>query len=54
MAVTMNVTGIRLSQSDRDKFKKTQSAQLRVDLAQTKSMFNLIDKLAWASVAAYL
>lgn len=52
VAVTMNVTGIRLSQKDREKFKQSQSAQLRLDLAQNKPMFSLIDKLAWASVAA--
>jgi hypothetical protein len=52
VAVTMNVTGIRLSQSDREKFKKTESAQLRLDLAQNKSMLSVIDKLAWASIAA--
>ncbi len=52
VAVTMNVTGMRLSHTDRLKFRSTQSAQLRIDLAQDKPMLNLADKLAWAAVAA--
>lgn len=52
VAVSMNVTGIRLSQKDHEKFKNISSAQLRLDLAQNKSMLDIMDKLAWASVAA--
>ena len=52
VAIGMSVTGMRLSQKDRDKFKSIQSAQLRLDLAQENKMFDILDRLAWASVAA--
>ena len=50
--VSLNVGGIRLSKEDQQKFENLQSAQLRLDLAQNKSMMDIADKLAWASVAA--
>lgn len=52
VAVNVKVGGMRLAEEDREALQKLQAAQLRVDLVQNKSMLAMIDKLAWASVAA--
>ncbi len=50
--VSLSVGGIRLSSEDKATFESHQSAQLRLDLAQNKKMLDIIDKLAWSSIAA--
>jgi hypothetical protein len=49
---SVNVGGFRMAGEDQDKFEKLQSAQLRIDVLQRKSLLNLLDPMAWTSLAA--
>lgn len=53
VTASLNVNGFRMAQEDRTKFQQLQSAQLRIDVVQTKSLFqNLLDPMAWTSLAS--
>jgi len=49
---SVNVGGFRMAGEDQQKFEKLQSAQLRIDVLQRKSLLNLLDPMAWTSLAA--
>ncbi len=50
---SLAVNGFRMAQEDRTKFQQLQSAQLRIDVVQTKSLMqNLLDPMAWTSLAS--
>jgi len=46
-----HVSGFRLAGEDREQFDKLQSAQLRIDVLQNKSLMNILDPMAWTSLA---
>jgi hypothetical protein len=48
----VNVNGFRMAGDDRDTFDKLQSAQLRIDVLQSRSMMDYMDPMAWMSLAA--
>lgn len=54
VTVTLNVGGIRLSQDDRDRFARLQSAQLRVDVLQSKPILDVLDPMAWTALSALM
>ena len=50
---SLAVNGFRMAQEDRAQFAQLQSAQLRIDVVQTKSLMqNLLDPMAWTSLAS--
>ena len=50
---SLAVNGFRMAQEDRSQFAQLQSAQLRIDVVQTKSLMqNLLDPMAWTSLAS--
>jgi hypothetical protein len=49
---SLSVNGFRAAAEDRAQFQSLQSAQLRIDVVQTKSLMqNLLDPMAWTSLA---
>jgi hypothetical protein len=52
ITAAVNVSGFRLAGEDREQFDKLQSAQLRIDVLQNKSLMNILDPMAWTSLAA--
>jgi hypothetical protein len=52
ITASVNVGGFRMAGEDQDKFQKLQSAQLRIDVLQRKSLLNLLDPMAWTCLAA--
>jgi hypothetical protein len=49
---SLAVNGFRMAAEDRTKFQQLQSAQLRIDVVQNKSLMqNLLDPMAWTSLA---
>ena len=52
MTASVNVGGFRMAGEDQQKFEKLQSAQLRIDVLQRKSLLNLLDPMAWTCLAA--
>jgi hypothetical protein len=52
ITASVNVSGFRLAGEDREQFDKLQSAQLRIDVLQSKSLMNILDPMAWTSLAA--
>ena len=52
MTASVNVGGFRMAGEDQEKFEKLQSAQLRIDVLQRKSLLNLLDPMAWTCLAA--
>jgi hypothetical protein len=52
ITASVNVNGFRMAGDDREAFDKLQSAQLRIDMVQTKSMMpDYLDTMAWMSLA---
>ena len=52
ITASVNVNGFRMAGEDRQEFDKLQSAQLRIDVVQNKSMIpNYLDTMAWMSLA---
>jgi hypothetical protein len=52
ITASVNVNGFRMAGDDRATFDKLQSAQLRIDMVQTKSMMpEYLDTMAWMSLA---
>ena len=52
ISASVNVNGFRMAGDDRDAFDKLQSAQLRIDVVQNKSMIpDYLDTMAWMSLA---
>jgi hypothetical protein len=50
---SLSVNGFRMAQEDRAQFAQLQSAQLRIDVVQTKSLMqNLLDPMSWTSLAS--
>ncbi|HEY4380048.1 MAG TPA: hypothetical protein VGN01_06855 [Acidobacteriaceae bacterium] len=50
---SLAVNGFRMAAEDRTQFQQLQSAQLRIDVVQTKSLMqNLLDPMAWTSLAS--
>lgn len=49
---SVNVGGFRMAGEDQQNFERLQSAQLRIDVLQRKSLLNLLDPMAWTSLAA--
>lgn len=53
VAASLAVNGFRMSAEDRTQFQQLQSAQLRIDVVQTKSLIqDLLDPMAWTSLAS--
>lgn len=52
ITASVNVGGFRMAGEDQAKFEKLQSAQLRIDVLQRKSLLNLLDPMAWTCLAA--
>jgi hypothetical protein len=52
ITASVNVGGFRMAGEDQEKFEKLQSAQLRIDVLQQKSLLNLLDPMAWTCLAA--
>jgi hypothetical protein len=52
MTASVNVGGFRMAGDDQQAFAKLQSAQLRIDVLQSKSLLNLLDPMAWTCLAA--
>jgi len=52
ITASVNVGGFRMAGEDQEKFAKLQSAQLRIDVLQRKSLLNLLDPMAWTCLAA--
>lgn len=52
VTASVNVGGFRMAGEDRQKFEKLQSAQLRIDVLQSKALLNLLDPMAWTCLAA--
>src|SRR5271157_318652 len=52
VAVSLNVEAFRPSEGDRSTFERLQSAQLRIDVTQEKSLVDLLDRSAWTALAA--
>jgi hypothetical protein len=52
VTASLAVNGLRMASEDRDQFNQLQSAQLRIDVVQSKSLMqNLLDPMAWTSLA---
>jgi hypothetical protein len=52
ITANVNVNGFHMAGEDRAQFKSLQSAQLRIDVVQTKSLMqNLLDPMSWTSLA---
>jgi hypothetical protein len=52
IAASVNVNGFRMAGDDRQEFDRLQSAQLRIDVVQSKSMIpDYLDMMAWMSLA---
>jgi hypothetical protein len=52
ITASVNVNGFRMAGEDRQAFDRLQSAQLRIDVVQSKSMIpNYLDMMAWMSLA---
>jgi hypothetical protein len=49
---SVNVGGFRMAGDDRQNFERLQSAQLRIDVLQSKALLNLLDPMAWTCLAA--
>jgi hypothetical protein len=50
---SLGVNGFRMSAEDRAQFQQLQSAQLRIDVVQTKSLIqDVLDPMAWTSLAS--
>lgn len=52
ITASVNVGGFRMAGEDQANFEKLQSAQLRIDVLQQKSLLNLLDPMAWTCLAA--
>jgi hypothetical protein len=52
ITASVDVGGFRMAGEDQEKFQKLQSAQLRIDVLQRKSLLNLLDPMAWTCLAA--
>jgi hypothetical protein len=52
ITASVNVGGFRMANEDQQTFEKLQSAQLRIDVLQRKSLLNLLDPMAWTCLAA--
>jgi hypothetical protein len=53
VTASLAVNGFRMAQEDRAKFQQLQSAQLRIDVVQTKSLMqDILDPMAWTSLAS--
>jgi hypothetical protein len=52
ITASVNVGGFRMAGEDQAKFEKLQSAQLRIDVLQRKSLMNILDPMAWTCLAA--
>lgn len=52
VTASVNVGGFRMAGEDQQTFAKLQSAQLRIDVLQSKSLLNLLDPMAWTCLAA--
>jgi hypothetical protein len=53
VSASLAVNGFRMSAEDRTQFQQLQSAQLRIDVVQTKSLIqDLLDPMAWTSLAS--
>ena len=52
ITASVDVGGFRMAGEDQEKFEKLQSAQLRIDVLQRKSLLNLLDPMAWTCLAA--
>jgi uncharacterized membrane protein YgcG len=52
VTASVNVGGFRMANEDQQNFEKLQSAQLRIDVLQRKSLLNLLDPMAWTCLAA--
>ncbi|HTV08031.1 MAG TPA: hypothetical protein VMD97_03185 [Candidatus Aquilonibacter sp.] len=52
ITASVNVGGFRMAGEDQAKFEQLQSAQLRIDVLQQKSLLNLLDPMAWTCLAA--
>jgi hypothetical protein len=52
IAMSVNVGGLRMSVDDRGNFERLKSAQLRIDVLQSRSLLNILDKMAWTALAA--
>jgi hypothetical protein len=52
VTASLAVNGLRMAQEDRTQFDQLQSAQLRIDVVQSKSLIqDLLDPMAWTSLA---
>jgi len=52
ITANINVNGFHMAQEDRTQFQALQSAQLRIDVVQTKSLMqSLLDPMSWTSLA---
>jgi hypothetical protein len=53
VTASLAVNGFRMAQEDRTQFQQLQSAQLRIDVVQNKSLMqNILDPMAWTSLAS--
>ncbi len=53
VTASLTVNGFRMAAEDRTQFQQLQSAQLRIDVVQTKSLMqDLLDPMAWTSLAS--
>jgi len=53
VTASLAVNGFRMAAEDRSQFQQLQSAQLRIDVVQTKSLMqDLLDPMAWTSLAS--
>jgi hypothetical protein len=53
VTASLAVNGFRMAQEDRAQFQSLQSAQLRIDVVQEKSLLqDLLDPMAWTSLAS--
>ena len=52
VSAAVNVNGFRMAGDDRQTFDKLQSAQLRIDVLQSKGFMQYLDPMAWMSLAA--
>lgn len=52
VTASLAVNGLRMAAEDRSQFNQLQSAQLRIDVVQSKSLLqNILDPMAWTSLA---
>jgi hypothetical protein len=53
VTASLVVNGFRMAQEDRAQFQQLQSAQLRIDVVQTRSLMqDILDPMAWTSLAS--